>query len=522
MLLPISLAVVAVAIYVGWQQEFAWLDPTYLQVLLDRWTSDPRVSVLNTTKNEEWDILYHLGGNGPWIPKVDGIFGDELSVPEGCQIEQVHMVGAFQSFCSLLSMCLSWFRWRDTTSDIQHVGQLHITDMVALHNRLRTLDFDLQGDLAFFGNWTFFMAEDYEPEIGELVPTGPYAGSLGAFQAGVTLRTRYPDLRATAIARNQTNFWAADSHRVVETAKYFAAGFWGVDWASEIARLHVIPESAELGANTLTTGNTCKAYLEPHNHQGRHKGLHKLEEWQSVYITPIIQRLEQQNPGLNLSIQEVFSMQEFCGFELLARGSSPWCNVFTHDEWRYFEYARDILHYYRTGPGNKYSAGRGFPFLNATANLLSSGVSAGPLFFSFVHDGDILPLLSALDLFPSAEDLPTDRAPEDRVWKTSSIVPMGGRIEFERMVCPYVYCHSNAPLYPNHVYCDPPHHEPYVRVVVNDGVVPIPGCDDGPGKSCPLAAFERRVMLRGWEVGDFGKLCGLEEGAADKITFLHQ
>ncbi|KAG9671306.1 phosphoglycerate mutase-like protein, partial [Aureobasidium melanogenum] len=394
--------------------------------------------------------------------------------------------------------------------------------MIALHNRLRTMDFDLKGDLSFFHNWTFFMGEDYKSKIGQLIPTGPYAGSLGGFQAGVTLRTRYPDLRATAIAHNQTNFWAADSHRVVETAKYFGGGFWGVDWNSDIAKLHIIPETSGLGADTLTTGNTCKAYLKPHNPEGRHKGLHKLKEWQNVYIPPIIQRLEQQNPGLNLSIHELFSMQELCGFELLTRGSSPWCNVFTHDEWRDFEYARDILHYYRTGPGNKYSAGRGFPFLNATTNLLSNGTSAGSLFFSFVHDGDILPLLSALDLFPSAEDLPTDRAPEDRLWRTSSIVPMGGRVEFERMVCPYVYCHSNAPLYPNHVYCNPPHPEPYVRVVVNDGVVTIPGCDDGPGKSCPLAAFERKIMLRGWEVGDFGRLCGLEEGAADKITFLHQ
>jgi acid phosphatase len=55
--------------------------------------------------------------------------------------------------------------------------------MVALHNRLRTLNFDLQGDLSFFKNWTFFMAEDYKPQIGELIPTGPYAGTLGAFQA---------------------------------------------------------------------------------------------------------------------------------------------------------------------------------------------------------------------------------------------------------------------------------------------------------------------------------------------------
>jgi acid phosphatase len=28
--------------------------------------------------------------------------------------------------------------------------------------------------------------------------------------------------------------------------------------------------------------------------------------------------------------------------------------------------------------------------------------------------------------------------------------------------------------------------------------------------------------LRGWEVGEFGRVCGLEEGAKEKVTFLHQ
>ena len=39
-----------------------------------------------------WNILYHLGGNGPWIEKVDGIVEGGIGVPDGCRIEQVHMV----------------------------------------------------------------------------------------------------------------------------------------------------------------------------------------------------------------------------------------------------------------------------------------------------------------------------------------------------------------------------------------------------------------------------------------------
>lgn len=98
MLLSISLAVVAVALYLGLQPELSWLTLMHDQfhMISSKW-NHPQVSVVSTT-HENWDILYHLGGNGPWIPKVDGVYGDELSIPEGCHIEQVHMVGAIQLF----------------------------------------------------------------------------------------------------------------------------------------------------------------------------------------------------------------------------------------------------------------------------------------------------------------------------------------------------------------------------------------------------------------------------------------
>lgn len=401
--------------------------------------------------------------------------------------------------------------------------------MVDLHNRLRDHQDKLQGDLAFFRNWTFFMSDDYESQAGQLIPTGPFAGTLGAFKAGVALRTRYAKLRDVAIFRNHTNFWAADSPRVVDTARYFAAGFYGLDWKDDMANLHVVPETDDLGADTLTTGTTCTAYKSDPD-GGRQKGLAKLEEWQNTYLPPTIQRFEEQNPGLNLSIQEAWTMQELCGFEVLARGNSPWCELFNHTEWESFAYARSLLHYYRSGPGNKYSAARAFPFINATTNLLSSGPFAGTLFFSFVHDGDINPLLTFLDVFPNLPSPPapfaTTTSPNqtnlNNTWDSSTLTPMGARLTLERLSCPAVYCRSNAPLYPNHVYCDKAVEEKYVRVLVNDGVTAVPGCDGGPGKSCPLGEFEKRVMLRGWEVGDFGRVCGLEEGREKKVRFLHQ
>jgi len=199
---------------------------------------------------------------------------------------------------------------------------------------------------------------------------------------------------------------------------------------------------------------------------------------------------------------EIYSMQELCGFETTVRGWSPWCTVFTHSEWRAFEYARDIIHFYRAGPGTPYSRAMGHLWLNATKNLLVEGPqSAGPLYFSFVHDGDIVPMLASLGLFEDEQDLPVTHIVNDRKWKTSQVTPMGGRILFERLTCA---------------------DRKFVRIIVNDGVVSLPTCANGPGSSCELEEFAEYIDARGRMAGDFRTVCGLPDDAAREPSFLRQ
>jgi len=128
-----------------------------------------------------------------------------------------------------------------------------------------------------------------------------------------------------------------------------------------------------------------------------------------------------------------------------------------------------------------------------------------------------------MDLFPQTPHLPNNHILHNRHFRTSDVVSMGGRIIFERLACPLQPCYDNSEYgYPNHVYCLPPEDAYYVRVNVNDGIVALPGCDGGPGSSCPLEEFEARVQRRGREVRDFKDVCGLEDGAAEGIAFLHQ
>ncbi|KAL8693879.1 MAG: hypothetical protein Q9218_001388 [Villophora microphyllina] len=385
--------------------------------------------------------------------------------------------------------------------------------MLALLQRIKGSNVTLKGDLTFVNNWQYFSLVP-SAEHDQLTTTGPYAGTLSAFAAGTKLRTRYRHLLSSPSHRRLVNFWASDSNRVIETARYFATGFFGLDWDSrQAAKLHIIPETPDLGANTLTPGDTCLRYrndlLTGHDY-----GLIQLSKFRSVYLPAISARFQVQNPGIDFTDGEIYSMQEMCGFEILVRGSSPWCNIFTRDDWLNFAYARDIIHYYRAGPGNKYGAVMGRLWLDATANLLPKGPDAGRLFFSFVHDGDIVPMLAALDIFPSKTHLPVTHREKNQAWKMSQVVPMNGRVILERLTCePSSKDRGGDPRQLQR------HH---VRINVNDGIIALPNCSSGPGASCPLQDFLAIVQERGREVGNFRKMCGVREDSPGRITFLHQ
>jgi hypothetical protein len=43
--------------------------------------------------DRDWNILYHLGGDGPWVQKIANVVeGETVSPPEGCEVEQVHVL----------------------------------------------------------------------------------------------------------------------------------------------------------------------------------------------------------------------------------------------------------------------------------------------------------------------------------------------------------------------------------------------------------------------------------------------
>ena len=72
--------------------------------------------------------------------------------------------------------------------------------------------------------------------------------------------------------------------------------------------------------------------------------------WSSIYGPPIADRLNAHAPGADLVGEDISNLIPLCAFETVAKNTlSPFCKIFTHEEFTQFEYWADLDKYYDTG-----------------------------------------------------------------------------------------------------------------------------------------------------------------------------
>lgn len=84
------------------------------------------------------------------------------------------------------------------------------------------------------------------------------------------------------------------------------------------------------------------------------------------------------------------------------------------------------------------------------------------------------PVIAALGLDTPSNPISNKTIPFPAKWKVSNIVPMGGHFIFERLSCNSTAVGKAGT---------------FVRIVINEAVVPIEDCQNGPGYSCSLANY---------------------------------
>ncbi|KAK3674053.1 hypothetical protein LTR78_005900 [Recurvomyces mirabilis] len=291
-----------------------------------------------------------------------------------------------------------------------------------------------------------------------------------------------------------------DWKRTTISAQSFIHGLEMIDDEIEMV---TISESKKAGADSLTPYSSCPGYSSS-------AGSKQSSTYVKTYTAPILARFKSLAPAFNWTSDDVVGMQEWCGYDTVIRGSSPFCSpsLFRADEWLQFEYSQDIMYHYNTGYGQPLSGTIGFPWLNATLNTLSAPPSEDDqdIYVSFTHRELPPTVLVALGIFNNSEStginnpnatMPLDRINYHRQWVSSYILPFLTNVAIEQMNCSASYGYENV--------TDPT----FYRVVVNQSPQTLPDCYDGPLESCSASGMQKLVQKRGEMFGNFSAACGV-------------
>ncbi|KAI0629941.1 acid phosphatase [Trametes polyzona] len=335
--------------------------------------------------------------------------------------------------------------------------------------------------------------KEYEYGLGadDLVPFG----AAQTFESGQVAYKRYAHLvNATQIPFVR----AAGAPRVISTATNWTVGFAAASHQRYQPYLNVI--ISEEYNNTLN--NDCPNAGD---------GSRETNIWLSHFAPPIAKRLLKGAPGANLSNMDIFNLLAMCPFETVAEETmSPFCSMFTEDDFRAFEYHGDLEKYYKTGYGEKLGPVQGVGYVNellarltgkpvedrTTHNTSLEFPLDRAVYADFTHENLMVAVYAAMGLFNISAPLdprrlPAPDHPHGQTWVASRMVPFSSRMVTERMMC----------VREGRVGA-------YVRVLVNDEVQPLEFCGGEEGL-CELERFvQSQEYARKSGGGDFDKCYG--------------
>lgn len=412
---------------------------------------------------DRYNPLKFLGNYGPYSSRSG--LGISTATPEGCAVDQVFLLGRHSE------------RYPDPDDAKSHIS------VIEKIRRAHPGSFS-GGDLAFLDQWKYFLDGNIADAALE-TRQGPYAGLASAYSFGSNFRQRYGHLWD---GHSHVPIFSADSERVLNTARAFGEGFFGYNY-SDIAAVQVLPEIKSAGANALSPVY-CKTPQTSHC---------------NVDISSIIfpafdkaaSRLNSQYQ-LGLNGSDINILMEIGSFDVSASGTSPWLNVFTSEEWISYEYLRTLDAYCNQGPQSEVGMAIGGSLMKAVSKLLSENTPSLPISLNFAYDTVITKALAAAGILIPKQNLSTTQVVLGSGYDITDIAPMGARLVIERLAC------------------DNDH---YVRVILNDAVLPLEFEYSGPGFSTSLSNFTTHIDQR-VQMYNYSDICApAEAGVPEAPSF---
>ncbi|KAI1663082.1 phosphoglycerate mutase-like protein [Daldinia decipiens] len=434
--------------------------------------------------------LQWLGANGPWYAGKVSKYPYGLNFYSSYYYGQVQMYSGFRLSLLETAMSIELPTSQDTVRGTQ------TKELMMGGYRCTNGNYTASGSLSFLSNWRPVL-QDPASQIAMENPTG----------VKEALDMGYPGLYQEG---DEFMVWANNYTRVLQTASMFIRGYLGVAASQKGSIISVTSRGFPAGVgDSLAPSDMCPNFKDSEG--GKHKST-----WDEIWIPPVQNRLQKLIKGdLSLTAGDIAQIPYLCGFESHITGRlSPWCDVFTDEELKQYEYSNDLRYYYGIGPGTDLPKKMMTPFLSTLVGILQNGSTIGvgvngstfnlpKLLVSFLNDGQLTELVTASGVFDRQPALSDTKRDDKRLWVGSRYVSMRGTIAFERLSCA-VKGDDGTGTYPSNGL-----NNIYLRIRLNDAVYPIPSCNNGPGLSCKLSDYTRYVAEKYAAEGDWITNCNV-------------
>lgn len=377
--------------------------------------------------------------------------------------------------------------------------------------------------LPWFSKWSYFLKEDLMVTKGlgtEFSSGSDFWASHGrdlynATEKAFTFYDNHLNLDENGNFKRLPVIRATTQSRIKVSAQAWAAGFFGMFAedpnhpyrAREPDRLYnlILQNEGEGYNSTLASYYSCKKGLFP----AFLAGATRVQKWVNIYLKDAASRLTNVF-GVELNPLEVHQIQRFCVYETAATSTvSPFCELFTTDEWRGYSYSEDLDFVGSAGGATPYGKAQGSGWLyellgrlehrllpsskfgtNASLTNHEDVFPIDQLFYlDLSHDSVIISVLNALGLEFLENDLPVNHIPFAHNFEVSRLTPFGARLYVEVLDC------GEQTL--------------SVRLKLNNRILPLRGLKNCPANSEGLCSFQNFTdsLKAALDSIDFDKIC---------------
>ncbi|XP_076289898.1 multiple inositol polyphosphate phosphatase 1 [Lasioglossum baleicum] len=307
-------------------------------------------------------------------------------------------------------------------------------------------------DIALFKDWKITFVENDTMRLAD-------EGGNEMIDLAERYQSRFPSLMPEVYSNKTYRFKYTATQRTEESAKNFATGLFGRHTSYKVW----YPEAEDKDA-VLRFYKRCERWLrEVHRNPDA-----QMENEKFLKSEPYAKMLKDvsERVGHEIDHETASLMHMMCSFETawLIDVESPWCRIFTLNEFKTLEYAEDLRKYWIDGYGHKLNYEQACSALRNMFDFF--GEVDGPLVSAyFTHSGTILKLLGAVGVARDDEHLTHNLYhlyADDRAWKTGVIDTFATNIAFVLYNCSssgpsVLFMHQERPLSlsgcPLHVPC---------------------------------------------------------------------